>query len=745
MRWIESSLNRFRQSRPTPSPEFAICWGQFAEAHYETEFRAHSLKLRGSNTFIVIALLALTPLMGVGLDILTLPPPQRNFLIASRLLNFLSIAGVFWLLKRRFAQGRGDHEALSLAYSATVLLGLSFYIITATTYFQVTGSNDRMILLPLFSVLVLAMHPRVATGLWWLAGCFLAALALINFISGLEALASLQELLSLAVVLALGMTANLWHQAQDRLRYFTGVQLARYESELRKAREEQTKAALKALRESNEDWSAMIDASPAIVVIFDSNGIVITCNQSAQDFGFNYGDDFSLKPNPHRHAEFFQPILEDPSANLAHKPFEYWPEGNDSRHLTFFVSRITPRSKTYRTVIAGYDTTETQRLRQQVHRSFQDKTIASMLAGITHDFNNLLMLISGSAEMLAYLQKLPPRATTNIDDILNATQQASSLTRRLLLFAKNRPGAATRLDLNEVIADLMPLLERLKGIQHKLNFVPAPGPAWVKMDVTEVERLAMNLVTNARDALTQPGLIEIGLQNAVDNSVLWVKDNGHGIPKDLQSQIFSPYFTTKSEQGGSGIGLSTVHEIVQNARGRIDVVSSVDQGTTFRIELPRCTSPQAAQLLEVTKAPSLEAYTAIVVESDPKLRRVSGAIVQQLGLKVHLAANAPHALVQSRGIPQVDLLICDLHLSPGRPDLLFEQLRSRHPGVQAIFTTAYHDDLALLIRLQEQGHKILHKPFFSEDLRKLIASQWSPSAPSSSTLAASAGTRSPVD
>lgn len=225
------------------------------------------------------------------------------------------------------------------------------------------------------------------------------------------------------------------------------------------------------------------------------------------------------------------------------------------------------------------------------------ESLGQLVAGVAHDFSNFAMIISGNAQLMLHSTDISTECRQRVDDILAAVKKTSALTQQLLAFSRNESLEQKRLDLNLLLAQSIRLMRQALPDNIRLCFQVAPEPAIVHADEMMMEQILINLVVNARDALPEGGLISITVQHneltainensrAGDYVVLSVSDTGIGIPPEVITKIYDPFFTTKEKDHGTGLGLSTVKSIVEQHSGSIQVESKIGKGTTFKLCLP---------------------------------------------------------------------------------------------------------------------------------------------------------------
>jgi two-component system, cell cycle sensor histidine kinase and response regulator CckA len=255
------------------------------------------------------------------------------------------------------------------------------------------------------------------------------------------------------------------------------------------------------------------------------------------------------------------------------------------------------------------DVTDRQRLAQRIARLEKMEAVARFASGVAHDFNNLLTIVRSYADLLMYQLAPDESRLADLQQIKRATDRAASLARQLLLFSRRSPQAPRRLRISTFLVELRPMLERLMRPGVGLSLEPGPEALEVVADAEQLERVMINLVVNAVDAIVGSGVITIHVETSqLDQTaaatadvhpgtfaVIVVHDSGIGMSADTLAHVFEPFFSTKPPGQGTGLGLATVFGIIRQAGGQIDVESMPQRGTTFRILLPKAeTAAQSA-------------------------------------------------------------------------------------------------------------------------------------------------------
>ena len=382
------------------------------------------------------------------------------------------------------------------------------------------------------------------------------------------------------------------------------------------------------------------------------------------------------------------------------------------------------------------DVTERTRLSRRLREAEKLEAIGRLSGGVAHDFNNQLTAILGFAEMLQ--QSFAPDDPRNDDvvQILKSGRRAASLTEALLAFGRKQPRRPTVLDLNAIVADLAPLLLHTIREDVQLETDLDADLCAIRADEGQIEQVIMNLALNARDAMPGGGQLTIRTAGVTldDDSVggdptrragayasVAVTDTGEGIDAETMAHMFEPFYTTKEQGKGTGMGLASVYGMVQQSGGFIEVASTVGQGSTFTFYLPSAggAAPRDATT-RTASSPARGTETVLLVEDDAGVREMTAEALGAAG----------YCVVEAQGIEQareaatsrsggVDLLLTDVVLPDGSGPALAAQLLAAHPTLRALFMTAYAADPTLRDR-QGRAYEVLEKPFGPEELLQRV-------------------------
>lgn len=384
---------------------------------------------------------------------------------------------------------------------------------------------------------------------------------------------------------------------------------------------------------------------------------------------------------------------------------------------------------------------EQRRLEKMLRESTKLEAVGRLAGGIAHDFNNVLAAIMGSTEVLRHelTQKADGECDCVVSDSLDcitaSSQRAAALTKQLLAYGRRQLLRPTVIDANEVITRLRPMLRQLLPKEIELGTQLANEPAYTRVDVTQLEQVVMNLVLNARDAINSGGTIEIRTElirpgdgdrdqtrSTPDTPrvVIAISDNGEGISDERLPHIFEPFYTTRFEKGGAGLGLATVQGVVYQSGGHIVVDNRSKPGTTFRIYLPYAESGEMEPATDATGDVRGGDETILLCEHDDAVRRLARRVLERAGYTV-LDANLPsRARELALNGAHIDLLITDV-VMPGEDGFaLSTAFRQSHPDAKTLFVSGYANVIFELPELADANARFLGKPFLSETLLREV-------------------------
>ncbi|MBS2018706.1 MAG: response regulator [Deltaproteobacteria bacterium] len=381
---------------------------------------------------------------------------------------------------------------------------------------------------------------------------------------------------------------------------------------------------------------------------------------------------------------------------------------------------------------------EREQLRTSMQHMQKMEAVGRLAAGVAHDFNNTLSVVTTSVAMLREHGNLTDYAADDVTLIADATQRATDLAKRLLAFSRHQPGPRTRVDPNVAIAELGPLIKRAMVKDHKVETRLEAHGYPIDVDRATFDAAVINLAVNARDATEAHGTITITTKDVVlgDADVrngapstgnyvaIEVTDTGCGIPHENLSRIFEPFFTTKGPGGGTGLGLTMVYAFAKNSGGCVFVESDVGKGTTFRIMIPRADASRpmpvsASHFPRKLLTPNRykDDRAILLVDDDAGVRESMKRVLQQAGYRVLTAANAVEALnTVSRVAAQISLVILDVMMPGMTGPELAQKLLTMNLHAKVLFVSGYApNDIPVEIG-SVTNEMLLQKPFAPADL-----------------------------
>jgi signal transduction histidine kinase/ActR/RegA family two-component response regulator len=371
-------------------------------------------------------------------------------------------------------------------------------------------------------------------------------------------------------------------------------------------------------------------------------------------------------------------------------------------------------------------------------QSHKMEVIGQLTGGIAHDFNNLLTIIMGNIEVAQrLLAEREPQAATRIADAARGAARAAALTQRLLAFARRQPLDPTPVDLSRLVAGMSDLIGRTPGSPIAIETVLAAELWRTRCDANQLESALLNLIVNARDAMTTGGKLTIECANVhLDRAyadrneevtpgqyvMIAVTDTGAGIPRDIVQRVFEPFFTTKPAGEGTGLGLSMVFGFVKQSGGHVKIYSEPGHGTTVKIYLPRLVGASADAEPAKQTLPSPARDTAgcvvLVVEDQPEVRSFTVQTLAELGYAVCEAQDGSAALRTLRTEPKISVLLTDVVLPNTDLRALVAEARRLHNRLRVIYTTGYTRNAIVHDGTLDPDVELLPKPFTATTLAR---------------------------
>jgi PAS domain S-box-containing protein len=536
-----------------------------------------------------------------------------------------------------------------------------------------------------------------------------------------------------------------WRQRKDGTKFLASVVIdAIYEADeligfakITRDISERNEAA-EALKESERHFRLLVNGvTDYALYMLDPNGIVTNWNAGGQRIkGYAPGEIIG------RHFSRFYSATDQAAGRparalrLALEQGRYEEEGWRVRKdgTFFWASVIIDPIRDDDNVLLGFakitrDISERreaqlnlEKIQRQLAESQKLDALGQLTGGVAHDFNNILMIVTGSIHTLKKIAGDNPAGLRAVQAIETASQRGAALTRQLLTFARRQSVNPQTVDLRAGIHALREILNTGLGGAVQLH-IDVDYDVWpVTADPVEFETALVNLVINARDAMPDGGSVTVHAGNIFidddtrkgDHVAIRVQDSGVGIPPDVISKIFDPFFTTKPVGKGTGLGLSQVHGFAHQAGGTVTVTSELGEGTTFTICLPRGEQSDAPAAREVS---SIGSGTVLLVEDNPDVANASAGLLEQLGYSVRWVSDAEAALkeVERDGI---DLVFSDI-VMPGKMDGLglARAIKQKHPGLPVLLASGYSE----AAQNARADFPILRKPYQLYELSRALS------------------------
>jgi len=364
------------------------------------------------------------------------------------------------------------------------------------------------------------------------------------------------------------------------------------------------------------------------------------------------------------------------------------------------------------------------------------EAIGRLAGGVAHDFSNLLTIMMGATERM--LDNLPEgtRAHEEADLVRVSCERGAALTRQLLAFSRRQPTTPRPIDLRALMASAGRLLAPLIG-EHIFLVIEAPADLWpVTADPMQFEQVVMNLVLNARDAMPSGGALTLRLRNAFldeqngtpglpapgEYVQLEVIDSGIGMSRETMARAFEPFFSTKDEHQGTGLGLATVHDIVRELGGHVRIDSALGRGTTVGVYVPRCQQESVpAPGVDRSESPLRGTETVLLTEDEAAIRDLVQTILERHGYKVIVASGPADATALAESWKgTIDLLVTDIVMPGGTGPELAQRLRERRPGLKVLYISGYPAREVTPNAVQSAGTTFLPKPFTRQVLLRAM-------------------------
>jgi two-component system cell cycle sensor histidine kinase/response regulator CckA len=498
------------------------------------------------------------------------------------------------------------------------------------------------------------------------------------------------------------------------------------------------KQAQESLRQNAENFEYLFSNHPMPMWVFDAQTLeFLEVNQAAvEKYGYSREEFLAMSSADLRtpgETERFRDYLRELTPG-GHGDAGHWP------HLAK-NGRIVEAHIFWRSVnFAGKDAvlsviediTERKALEEQLRQSQKLEAVGRLAGGVAHEFNNLLTVILGYSQLLLNHidHKHPMHA--GLDQIRESAGKAGILTRQLMAFSRRQSLQPGILDLNRVVAGMERMLRRLIGDRIELVTKLSPELGLVRADPSQIDQVLMNLILNARDAMPQGGTVTLETANVKISdaeaaaghrpgayAMVAVTDTGEGIDSESQSHLFEPFFSTRGQREGAGLGLSVAYGMIDQHGGFIRVTSELGQGARFAVYLPHVPDLAGVAVSESTEPRGFE--TILVVEDEAGVLRLIAETLRDFGYTVLETANSAEALeMASRERLHVDLLLTDVLMPNVNGRDLADGWKTLHPNLKVLYMSGYRGAPAADRRFSGLGEQLLLKPFSIAKLTQAV-------------------------
>jgi two-component system, cell cycle sensor histidine kinase and response regulator CckA len=522
----------------------------------------------------------------------------------------------------------------------------------------------------------------------------------------------------------------IWQQCVVRALFDEDDRLMEYQAVMQDIT--RRKQSEEALRHGEERLQAILRSMPDGVVVLDERGLISLFNPAAEKIFQRTSVQMMGRPlselfataDRQKYGEYLARQAGEAQAGVIE--LSALLPGNGTLPVDVAVSEIS-RGAVRMSVVAVRDISGRKKLEEQYRQAQKMDAVGRLAGGIAHDFNNLMQAILGYSNLL---DRRLPAGDPNRDavaQIQKSLSHASSLTRQLLAFSRKQVLTPKCLPLNTAVSDMNQLLQRVLGETIQLQLKLASPVPWIRADPGQMEQMILNLAINARDAMTDGGVLGIETRNVEFQeekamtsgrltpgvyAVLKISDTGCGMTPEVQAHLFEPFFTTKGDGKGNGLGLSNVYGTVKQSGGEIMVTSKLGRGTTFEIYLPR-SEPTIAETERATRPVQTHGTeTVLLVEDEELVRLMLVETLKAADYRVLDARNGADALeVAARHKGQIDLLVTDMTMPGFSGTELAKRLARVRPGIRVLFISGYTGEEAAQLSKDTENVEYLQKPF----------------------------------
>jgi len=497
------------------------------------------------------------------------------------------------------------------------------------------------------------------------------------------------------------------------------------------------------LRHAKEYSEKLIETANAMIVVLDAEDHIKVFNKTAEEItGYTFqevigGNWFELFVPKDKYPNVWDAIRRSPQERLL-SSFEnpILTKTGDERFITWRNTELFEKDVFVGSISYGIDITKRKQLEEQLLQTQKMEAIGQLAGGVAHDFNNMLSVILGHAELLISGLPAGNPCLKNALEIEKASLHSRDITRQLLSFSRKQIISPKTINLNQLITHISKTLSQLIGENIDLRFIPEKDLWNVRFDPLQIDQILINLAVNSRDAIQGDGVVTIETSNVhLDEAycalnvecrpgyyvLLELSDDGAGMDKEKLSHVFEPFYTTKEVGKGTGLGLSTVYGIVKQSGGFINIYSEPGKGATFKIYIPRLLDEVDDEKMEEEAHLELNSGTILLVEDDDMVRTMTAAILKKIGYTVVTAENPEAALaIFENEYTHLDLMITDVVMPQMSGAELTYKVNKVKPGLKVLYMSGYTENVIVCQGVLKEGIHFIQKPFSMSDFAKKI-------------------------
>ncbi len=492
--------------------------------------------------------------------------------------------------------------------------------------------------------------------------------------------------------------------------------------------------AEKALKQSKLYAEKVVESANAMIVVLDDEGLVKVVNKTTLTVTGYTRDEllhrnwFDILVPRDRYPEVrdaFQRLPDNGLPEELENPI--LTKTGEEHIISWRNTELKDEGRPKSFICYGIDITERKQLEKQLLQSQKLEAVGQLAGGVAHDFNNMLTVILGHAEMIQSKPRTDEAVERSISEIVRAGLHSRDITRQLLAFSRREIVSPRTIDVNQSITRIVKTLSQLIGENIDLKFIPEDTLWKIRFDPTQLDQIMINLAVNARDAISKFGHLTIETANVYFDEryrgshpaltpgpyvKIAVSDDGAGMDKETVSHVFEPFFTTKEPGRGTGLGLSMVYGIARQNGGDIHVYSETGKGTTFSIYLPRVLENEREETSRETSQPIVHSGTILLVEDDDMVRAMTTCLLDNLGYTVIVAKSSAEALAAFENEEtSIDLLLTDVVMPNMNGSELNSKIQAIRPGTKVLFMSGYTENVIVRHGVLMDGVHFIQKPF----------------------------------